>query len=519
MLTLSQVNAAFKASNAVLASKSHAIRSYFLKAILIVIALFFYGSLIFSINVGFIAYTLITNPQVEQDSLPTALEIMKAFGNSDYSFAGAIGILAFLSYIIFSPLIGTAALSIISEDESVSLGLPRGYRFFNSLILNMISAVSILQLIIGFGIASLFSIEGNRAPSIIMFSLLWIMGSIVSTFLGWVREYLVQKIGFVRTLLFSLIVLASLLLVIAQEAVRFQIGNLYGVWFTRLAAIDVPTIATSLIAIIAISLSLIYFGTSLASLVVSRSYPSENKASSFKVSFIGKAKTRLAVLASIIHTAVWRTREIRRTILIVMILSSASAFFVIPEEISIIGLLISIPAIISLSWLINVFGLLGGGILVLAGDKEKYKAIPGASLIYAFALSIVCSLPVLIGLLYGGRIDSNAFTEYLSVSILTSALLPAIAILMAVRRPFRARLEGRGDTLVPPLVSLGYIILIGGIAMVTGSFVLAATGGIYASVLFLLTTVLLLALTYHIANYYWVKKENQYRIMKIINGD
>ena len=519
MLTPHQIKRAFQASNAILSARRKSLRSYILKSMLIVIGLFFYASLLLSVNMGLVLYTLIVNPEADIETTKTVIEIMKEMGNGDYSFLGTIGILAFSSYIIFSPLIGTATLSLVSEDESVSLGLPRGYRFFNALILNMFSAVSILQLLIGFGIASIFSIEGNRLPTIMMFLLLWVLGSLASTAIGWVREAAVIRIGFLKTLILSFLILgiigASVLLTGAQDV----LGRLYGAWLVAISKLDMLVMLASTVIILVVGTALVVLGVNLANNVVSLTFPAENKPSSKNNSLIGKISGSLPTIILTLHSVVWRTKEVRRTIIIVSILSFLSALFVIPAETSIIGLLIAVPAIVSLSWLVNIFGLLGGGVMVFGGDSKKYRLIPGAALVYAIIASLTISTPILLGLLNGARIDFETFSEYISVSILNSVLLPSIAVLLAIGKPFRARLEGRGDTLVPPLVSLGYILLIGTAAMLSGTAVLAATPGLSATTLFILLAILIGFITFKLANSYWITEKIQYRIMKTINGD
>lgn len=519
MLTLSQIRQSYSASNAIVRVRAKSLRSYIVRSMLIVIALFFYASLLLSVNMGLLLYTLVINPQADTGSLATILEIMKSMGDNNYSFLGTIGIVAFASYIFFSPLIGTATLSLVSDDESVSLGLPRGYRFFNSLVLNIFSAVSILQLMIGLGIASIFSIEGSRFPSILFFSLLWFLGALLSTLIGWMREAAIVKIGFTKTLFLFAFILGIFGLLAFYTDIQSLIGQHYGKWLIALSTFNIFIISSSLIIILVASLVVLYLGVNLSHNVTSRTFPSENKVSSKKAALVGKVRGNLLPIIIVVHNSVWRTREVRRTMIIVFMLSLLAALFALPSDISIVGLLIAIPAIISLSWLINILGLIGGGLLVFGGDIRKYRAFPGAALIYAIFLSLSMSAPILIALLNGSRIDSNAFSEYISVSLLNSVLLPSIAILFAVGKPYRARLEGRGDTLVPPLVSLGYIFVIGVAAMLSGTAVLAAEAGTAASLLFILTSTILGLGTYSIVNYYWVSDAKQYKIMKTINGD
>jgi hypothetical protein len=519
MLTLPQVRQSYLASNAILSARRKSLRSYILKSVLIVMSLFFYASLLLSINMGLLLYTLVVNPQSDTGSLATILEIMKSMGDGDYSLLGTIGIIAFASYVFFSPLIGTATLSLVSEDESISLGLPRGYRFFNSLILNIFSAVSILQLMVGYGIASVFSIEGSRLPTVILFTMLWFFGALMSTLIGWARESMIIRIGFIKTLLVWGVGLGLLGLILVYSGIQEIAGQKYGEWLVDISKFNMFVITGSAVFITLASMLAIYLGVNLSHRVVSRTFPSENKASSKRAILLGKVQGRLLPLMVIIHNAVWRTKEVRRTMIIVFLLSLFASFFILPTEISIIGILIAIPAIISLSWLANILGLLGGGVLVFGSDIAKYRVIPGAALLYGIFLSILLSAPVLLGLLNGARIDSDAFSAYISVSILNSVLLPSIAILFAVGKPFRARLEGRGDTLVPPLVSLGYISIIGSAAMISGNVIVAAQSGVAASLLFILTAVIIGLGTYLIANYYWASEAKQYRIMKTINGD
>lgn len=505
------------ASKSVLSAKRKTLKSRIIKSLIFAVAVFFAFAYLLASSSGYLSYLISIDPSVEYNEPLRAIFGQMSEGNN--IVFGSVAVISLLSYVFFAPLIGTATLSLLSEDESLSLSLPRGHKFFDALFLNLFSGVGFLQLLIGTGVVSILSIEGSRLIPILAFFLIWLLAGTLSTTLGWVREYVIQKIGFVKTLVLSIGILASVSLVFSLLLLTpfAEAYTGFVVWIATLGSLS--KIFLLFLGLISFIVVLAALGHRLAQRVLVASFPREGKKVSQKNSFLAGRASPFVQGLLLVNLTVFRTRESRRTIIVVSILAVLAIIFAPLDSTSLSGLVIGVIATFSLAWLVNLYGLLGSGNIFLATNPKIYQTLPVAAFLYGTLVPLAFLVAILTTGLALGSFELEAYFSYLIMSALLSPLNALFASLIAIYKPYRSRLEGRGDVLVPPLASLAYLaifIALGSSISLIASRMLfnyqsallaIATGGLIVFV----GRVLIL--------YYWNADNTQYKIMKMSNGD
>lgn len=504
------------ASLRLVGARKRMIRSYSVKSIIAALAGFFGLVYLGALNTGYFSYITAISPEIEFNDL--ALLVFERMYNNDFIFLGSVSVIALFSYIFFAPIIGTATLSLVSEDEGLSLGLPRGHKFFDSLILNLLSGVGILQLLVGTGIASIISLEGNRLAGAVSFGILWLGAGVLSTIIGWARELAVQKIGFPKTLIWGLIIV-SLLGFLVTSVLLPILSNLYGRYILFVSDIQVGLFfAISTVALLFV-MAFSILGHRVSEIILNNYFSKAPTKTTDKPSIIKSNYPRLINNLLLTSLVVFRTKEVKRTIVIVGLIGLLSMVFAPLDQNIVSGIIIGFIATLNLSWLANYFGLLGSGNILLASMPKTYHKIPSTVAIFSSLISLAYSLLALTFGLALGKINVDSYSHMLIISGLLSVILPNLAVLLAIKKPYRTRLEGRGDVLIPPTISLLYLALFIFVSVVINSIVLSSVIG-YAT--FLLFEVLAIAIAFFSAKAierYWLLDETQYRIMKMSNGD
>jgi hypothetical protein len=517
LLSLRDTYSSLRASTTLLGARKAMIKSRVAKAFLTALAGFAALAYLGASNSGYFAYLMAISREVEINE--SLILIFQQMYDNNFIVIGSVALIALFSYIVFAPIVGTATLSLATENESSTLMLPRGHKFFDSLFLNILSGVGILQLFIGTGVVSILALEGNRVQSILFFFILWLIAATISTILGWVREASVNKIGFTRTLLIGFIILSLLSLTITLLWVE-DISNFYATFIVYVSKLSTwYSIAVLFFFSITALIILVLLGHHLASKVNHIYFAKSGVAEKNKKSLLNAKRSQLANAILLNYLLVWRTSEVRRTIVIVGLIGLVAMAFLPLDDIVLPALVIGFSATFTLSWVVNYYGLLGSGNLFL-------QSLPTYSRILTWAINIFSTLIILVYnitlLLTGFAIGKVAAIDLFKMSILAmilSALLPLVALFFAARKPYRARLEGRGDTLLPPMVSLGYLAGFLAISVLVNNAITAASYNIYTFILYFILFITTLLLGNAAIKHYLSLDKTQYNIIKISQGD
>jgi hypothetical protein len=504
------------ASLRLVGARKRMIRSYSVRSIITALAGFFGLVYLGALNTGYFAYITAISPEIEFNDL--ALLVFERMYNNDFIFLGSVSVIAFFSYIFFAPIIGTATLSLVSEDEGLSLGLPRGHKFFDALILNLLSGVGILQLLIGTGIATIMSLEGNKIAGALSFAIFWLGAGVISTVIGWLRELSVQKIGFPKTLLAGLIIVSGLGFIVTSILLP-TLSNLYGRYILFISSIETTLLAIILLFALLLVAMFSIFGHRVSEIILNNYFSKSPTVQKEKQSSIKTNYPRLLNNLILTSLVVFRTKEVKRTIVIVGLIGVLSMAFAPLDGNVISGIVIGFIATLNLSWLANYLGLLGSGNILLASMPKIYNKIPVTTTIFSGLISLAYSLSVLTFGLVAGRISVDSYFHMMLLAGLLSTILPSLAVTLAIKKPYRTRLEGRGDVLIPPTISLLYLALFISISIVINAVVSSSVVGFASFLLFGLLIVAIAFFTNKAIERYWLLDETQYRIIKMANGD
>lgn len=492
------------------------VRSKFVRAVIFSLGGFAALMYLISANSDYFAYSVAISPEVEFNESLTLI-----FGQmylNNFTVLGSVGFIALFSYIVFAPIVGTATISFVTDSEGSSLMLPRGHKFFDSLFLNMISGVGILQLLIGTGIASILSIEGNRTQAIILFFLIWIMSATISTILGWARELWVSKVGFIKTLVAGFLLLFFLGFLTTAIYID-DIANLYGVLIVGASSAKLHEILLVFLLILVVTFILIAFGHSLSQKVNHKHFTKEAGKKNSKITLINFSRGLLTNSILLNYLLVSRTIEVRKTIIIVGLIGVISVIFLPLESAILPAVVIGFSATFSLSWLVNYYGLIGSGNIFIYSMSEYRKIAPVS--LTSFSTGIIFfynSILLNVGY-FLGKIDEISLFRMFILTIILSVSLPIVSLLIAAYKPYRARLEGRGDTLLPPMVSLLYLAGFLFWSVLLNNAIAAANYTIYTLILFVVLSVSFYLLGIRSINYQLSLEKTQYNVMRVANGD
>lgn len=373
---------------------------------------------------------------------------------------GAITLGGALIAALFAPFTGSATLSLVPTEDLAIVRPARLHRYFDALLINAFSGIGLLQLMTLTGITSVLTLDRPRAPALCVTWLIWLSVILLATTIGWALEWATRRFGRgTRTVVgaVALVALAAVVLPDTDRARRlFGFGETYARWMRDAAdgAAVLPAIAA---AILALGLLLAGCWATQAALTLPAarhvSSPTRRLARWTRWPLDDTPRTLLRVL--------WRTPECRRPLIAMIALGIPAVALTDVTGTTQAVLMLAVPLALSLTWTANVFGAIGPGMPWLYGQPRLMGQIPRAT--FAIHVTVVTALVTALCLVAFARGHSTSTdTVALMAGGLTGALLSgAISVHLAVRKPIRARLAGRGDSLIPPLTALGYLILLG----------------------------------------------------------
>lgn len=373
---------------------------------------------------------------------------------------GTFAIGGALVAVLFAPFTGAATLSLMPVEDLEALRPPRTHRYFDSFVINMISGLGLLQFFAMTGVASLLTMDGFRLPGLLFAWSLWLLLIASMSSVGWTLEWVVRRFGATRRRFLAAGLLALIAGVVLLDprhgATLFGLSRLFGnamrsgVHGWNAASVTLP-VATLLVAAAAITLGLVAVRAALRlpTPIVDRSKPR-------RFLPVGKTPTRIAW--SMLVRVLWRTPEVSRPIISLTLVGAVTMLFIPMNENVEFSILAAAPFTVALAFGLNVFGILGTGMVWMGSQPKILNRLP----LLAFALQVALSLLLLAVLWAASFLSGHASVEsagrLLAGGALAAVACAALGTFLSVTRPIRARLSGRSDSLVPPLTALGYLV-------------------------------------------------------------
>lgn len=413
-----------------------------------------------SINIGY-AVELTMKAQ-DGNALVSYQNAIAAFLRNIEGNAGSIFLLAIFGLAVFTPLAGTSTLSLIPTDDMQGIRPNVAHKYFDSLVINLVSGVSVLQLLTLTCFASLISINSLRVLPMIFIWSLWFLFIQITTAVGWVVEWGARRFKknkkFILSLTLAAIILGGMVAYIYYGFSPYGFGNFI---LSRLletnSGLGIEAIV-DIFSLWGIILIFFYIGTYLAKKALSYAQPANTK------SFYHKAKKPTVSVTRItfrlVTNCLWRTVEIRKPILALMLFGIPAVSLSPLHGYRIFGLIIAIPMTIALSGGVNIFGILGLGFNWLGAQPKLVKKIP----LVAFFIQVAVDYMLIfilwfIAFLAGKSSLADGFDVFRSASfvILGTSVLSTY---LSITFPKRIQVSGRGNSIIPPLTALGYLILL-----------------------------------------------------------
>lgn len=373
---------------------------------------------------------------------------------------GAITIGGALIAAVFSPFTGSSTLSLAPAEDLQGVRLARAHRYFDSLAINCVSGIGILQLFALTGVTSVLTIDGAKGPAMLITWAIWFTVIILTTTIGWSLEWVLRRWGKVARRLAGAIGVSVIVTLIVWDTERAK--NLYGLgnpyaWMVRGAATGDDWM------IIAIAFGILFFAIVLILLGLRMT----RKALLLPAPVLNVGKERrarttptdaMSMMVQLITTVVVRTPECRRPILGVVFVGVPALLFIPLTENLETAIILAVPLTVSLAWGVNLFGILGSGMTWLTTQPRVIARIPLAAASIHFVVTVAMVM-ILFGASYlSGNADAEVGKRLLIGAVIVGALSAAVSINLSTDRPIRARLSGRGDSLVPPLTALSYLM-------------------------------------------------------------
>jgi len=422
----------------------------------ILAALFFFVSATAIIaNFGFALASVAQDPSSPANTL--ARDLISQLSDGRIEGVASLTLVTVLSVALFGPFTGTGTASLAPAEDLMGMRPARAHKYFDSLVINAVSGLGIIQLLGLVGLNSFLTLDSHRLPGLLMAFASWALLISLMTAMAWVIEWVVRRFGRWQRYVIAAIVLG------AAAAVYFsnpnQASTLFGVgeWYVSLLRDGTNTVfAASIIGTLTVAVSLVYLGLSIF-LSTDKHLPSAPLAS--RTSRYRKfSSSPLLIAMRIVVTTLFRTPQTRRPMVAALIFGAPAVMVVNIDQLLAGSISFAIPLAIALSWPANVYAVVGTGMPWLASQPRVMAVLPKAVMLAQFMLTmgIISILSLLAAI--SGRASAMQVQEILTQSAFITICVTGVSGLIAIMNPIRAQMSNRGDTLVPPVTALVYMV-------------------------------------------------------------
>lgn len=361
---------------------------------------------------------------------------------------------------VFAPFTGSSTLALAPVEDLHGMRLSRLHRYFDSLAINCVSGIGLLQLLALTAVTSVLTLDGQRGPAMLMTWVVWFLVIALTTSAGWTLEWVVRRWGVMMRR-----IVAAVMLAIAGIAVFFDpnhgktlfgIGDGYAKTIRAASAGDLSVLILPTMVLFVIGTVLLFVG-----------FVTTRQALALPMTVVHTSKERRAWripssntwhMAQTLLLTLWRTPECRRPVAAVVIVGVPGVAFVQMNANMETAVMLAVPLAIALAWGVNIFAVLGPGMTWLTSRPGLMRNITwiSAGIQIAITYALTCLLWTVSTL--AGKADPNAPYHLLTGGFIAAVLAASVSLYLSVNRPIRARLSGRGDALVPPLTALQYLM-------------------------------------------------------------
>ncbi len=423
---------------------------------------------------------------------------------------GAAALASVLAAMVVAPVTGAANQAQFPDLDLAGIRPSRLYRYFDGVWNTVVSPVGASQLITLTGLASLMTSAGQgRLAAVSLAWVTWVSLLPVTALSGWVIEYArrrwTPKIRWWLAGAVALVAGAGVLVDPRHGRTVFGLTDAYGSVVARAAyGHPGPAVGTTLLLLVA-GAGCTVVGMAVCRRALVLPVPSERNEQSVRPVRVPHRPS--AAVATVILTSLWRAREVRRPILMMLFVAMPLLIggirYTGGQGTSVLAsVTMVVPLALSLGWGVNVFGVLGGAVTLLLSQPNAWRPLLRQAAMLQLAATVGMGGVLLVtGAATGGA--WSALPAYATGLVVAAVVCTLTSVHYSVHRPHRTRLTGRGDPLVPPVVGMEYMVRL----MLTG----ATLGVLVASLGVLLPTWFLMATLVAVAVYGWLRWRRLWR--------
>lgn len=372
----------------------------------------------------------------------------------------SLTLVVLMSVALFGPFTGTGTVSLAAAEDLFGMRPARAHRYFDSLAVNAVSGLGILQLLGLVGLNSLLALDGPRLPGMLFAFALWGCLIALMTLIAWTIEWTVRRFGRWQRYTVAAIFasLGGVIYVTNPDAAT----SLYGVGQAYVALLRGAEFSLLLTAVIPcaflIGAALVLSGLRMFLNADKYLPPTNHTGKTGRYRAFPAAPVLVAF--RVVMGTVLRTPQTRRPMIAAIVFGTPAVIAVPMDPLLASSLSFAIPLTIALSWPANFFGILGTGMPWLMSQPRITLAWVKALLLAQVVLTLaVVAVLSGVAVLFGRASVPQVQGVLLQAAFITFAV-SGVTALLAVSKPLRAQLAGRGDALVPPVTALIYMVLL-----------------------------------------------------------
>lgn len=478
-------------------------------------------------NVGTALLLAATNgSQFANESLREyAVIYLTSFANNQLNVfvSGVLG--ATVATVLITPFSGYSLGGLISSRDLATVKANDNYKLSDSLIVQSLSSLSIIQLFSLTVLASLLTIEGGTGPGVVFSWVSWIVLTFFSVSFMWCIEYVNRRFGITTKLgiILGILVIVGTALFIDpfHGTTFFGLSPLYIEVVQNLASYNLP----QLLMAYGVLVGLIVFFATVINFIGPRTLALQEPIvlktrKNIKASKFSTKELKFS-FSKAIRVLVFRYKVIWRPILITTVFSSLFLAGLGGGGNSMVfsSFVIITPLVVCMSFGVNLFGILGSSNIWLASQPTWRQGVlyrlASTQLLIISISYIILFIPALMF----GTITFEVIFDALPGFIASSFIMTMFAISKSLKHPVKYVPSSRGDAILPPTTMLSYLVK------------LITSGGLIGAVLFwasplwlqwgLLAVVIVLCCMWFMKlNREWTTQEDYMnKIIEITTGD
>ncbi len=459
------------------------------------------------------------NPQIQT----YAIAYLNSFANNQLNVfvSGVLG--ATVATVLITPFSGYSLGGIISTRDLSIVKANDNYKLSDSIIVQSLSSLSIIQLFSLTILSSLLTIQGASGPGIIFGWISWIIITFFSVAFMWCIEYANRKFG-KKTKITAMvaIVLAVGLAVLFDPYHGTTFFGLSPLYISIVQSVGTGSLLQNIIYYGGAVLLLIFFGAIInfvGSKTLTLQEPIALKTQkNNRVSFMSSGSN--LDFSQLMRIIVFRYKVIWRPMLITSVFSAV--FLVIIGNSTgnavLASFVIITPLIVSMSFGVNLFGVLGSSNIWLISQPEWRESALRRLAILQLSMVAIGYVVLLTPAFILGRIDFMEIVQAAPGYISAAVFMTAFAVNKSLKNPVKYVPSTRGDAILPPTTMLSYI------------FQLILTGGLIGSAVFYLqgftqweacgAVIIVSILWYLMINRRWINNEKYInKVVEATTGD